>query len=162
MMSKVCPKCGMMNADDRVVCTNCGIVLPAAAPAQTIPNPTQAYAPQPPVQPAPAAPYPSAPIQPKKRYGVLRTVSGIFNILAWLGLIGGVALGLLGSIFGMGEIFRDSVGFGIMGVIFGVIAGVILGLFWFMMFKYSAEMIHLAIDLEENTRRTAEFLEKMK
>jgi hypothetical protein len=34
-------------------------------------------------------------------------------------------------------------------------------LIWFVLFKYSADMIHLAIDVEENTRRTADLLDRM-
>jgi len=166
-MSKICPKCGMLNAEDRTVCSNCGTVLPVVAQsapqAQPIPTPTKAYTT--PNQPLPVPPpipfYPPAQTLPKKRYGVLRTVSGILNILAWVSLVVGILGGLLGGIFGMGSMFRNNVGAGVFGVLAGIVGGVILGVVWFVIFKYSAELIHLGIDIEENTRHTAELLEKM-
>ena len=166
-MSKVCPKCGMLNAEDRVVCTNCGTVLPVTVTdtpqGQPVPATTQSYtAPSQPIPvPVPVPPY--APVQsmPRKRYGVLRTVSGILNILAWISLAFGVLGGLFGGMFGMSSMFRDNVGGGVFGALFGILAGAILGVLWFILFKYAAEMIHLVIDIEENTRHTAELLEKM-
>jgi hypothetical protein len=169
LMSKTCPKCGMLNADDRVVCTNCGTVLPAnvasAPQGQPVPAPTQTYnaanQPIPVPVPAPVPVYAPAQNMPKKRYGVLRTVSGILNVLAWVSLVFGILGGLLGGIFGMGAMFRQTAGSGAVGALAGILGGLILGLIWFVLFKYSADMIHLAIDLEENTRRTAELLDKM-
>lgn len=162
-MSKVCPKCGMLNAEDRSVCTNCGTVLPlpaqVAPQGQPIPAPTKSY--PSPNQPTPVPLYPPVQSLPKKRYGILRTVSGILNVLAWVSLIFGILGGLLGGIFGMGSMFRDNIGAGVFGVLLGIVGGVILGVVWFVVFKYSAEFIHLGIDIEENTRHTAELLEKM-
>ena len=166
-MSKVCPKCGMLNAEDRSVCSNCGTVLPelaqAAPQAQPIPTPTKPYTvPNQPVPvPAPVPLYAPTQSLPKKRYGIVQTVSGILNVLAWVSLVLGILGGLLGGIFGMGSMFRDNVGAGIFGGLAGIVAGVFLGLVWFVIFKYSAEFIHLCIDIEENTRHTAELLEKM-
>jgi len=165
-MSKVCPKCGMLNAEDRVVCTNCGTVLPltapAAAQAQVVPAPTQAYTAPNQAVPIPVPLYAPAQSMPKKRYGVLRTVSGILNVLAWVSLAFGILGGLLGGLFGMGSMFRDNAaGAGVFGALLGIVGGAILGVIWFMILKYSAEFIQLAIDIEENTRHTAELLEKM-
>ncbi len=166
-MSKVCPNCGTLNAEDRVVCTNCGTVLPvttqAAPQSQPVPAPTQVYtAPGQPVPvPVPVPPYAPAQSLPKKRYGVLRTVSGILNVLAWISLAFSVLGGLLGGIFGMGSMFRDNAtGTGVLGGILVVLGGAILGVLCFIFLKFSAEMIHLAIDIEENTRHTTELLEK--
>ena len=167
LMSKVCPKCGMLNAEDRVVCTNCGTVLPVVAQGtsqgQTVPAPTQAYtAPNQPIPvPAPVPLYAPAQKLPKKRYGVLRTISGILNVLAWVSLAFSILGGLLGGIFGMSSMFRNNAGGGVGGGLLGILGGAILGVIWFILFKYSAELIHLAIDLEENTRRTADLLDKM-
>ena len=166
-MSKVCPKCGMLNAEDRVVCTNCGTVLPLVAQGtsqgQTVPAPTQAYTA--PYQAVPVtAPVPVyAPAQklPKKRYGVLRTISGILNVLAWVSLAFGILGGLFGGMFGMSTMYRNNPGGVVGGGLLGILAGVIFGVIWFLFFKYSAEFIHLAIDVEENTRRTADLLDKM-
>lgn len=164
-MSKVCPKCGMLNAEDRVVCSNCGTVLPVvaqgAAQSQPVPAPTQAYNAPNQAVPVPVPLYAPIPDLPKKRYGVLRTVSGILNVLAWVSLIFSILGGLLGGIFGMGSMFRDNVGAGVFGALAAIVGGVILGVVWFVIFKYSAEFIHLGIDIEENTRHTAELLEKM-
>jgi ribosomal protein S27AE len=171
LMSKVCPKCGMLNADDRVVCTNCGTVLPAnvasAPQGQPVPAPTQTYnaanqpIPVPVPVPAPVPVYAPALNMPKKRYGVLRTVSGILNVLAWISFVFGVLGGLLGGIFGIGAMSGRNAGTSVFGVLAGILGGLILGLIWFVLFKYSAEIIHLAIDVEENTRRTADLLDKM-
>jgi uncharacterized OB-fold protein len=170
LMSKVCPKCGMLNADDRVVCTNCGTVLPSnvasATQGQPVPSPTQTYnaanQPIPIPVPAPVPVYAPAQNMPKKRYGILRTVSGILNVLAWVSLGFGILGGLLGRKFGMLELmFGRNAGSSVFGVLAGILGGLILGLIWFVAFKYSADMIHLAIDVEENTRRTASLLDKM-
>ena len=162
-MSKTCPKCGTSNADERVICTNCGQVLPVAA--APIPAPTGAYAPQG-GSPAPA-PLPvsqPAPLMPAKRYGVLRTVSGIFNGLAWVGLVFGILTGIVGGLMGFGAAtgLQGEAGMGFLGGFVGLLGGMIMGLFWFAAFKVYAEMIKLAIDVEENTRRTAELLETLK
>lgn len=164
-MSKVCPKCGMLNAEDRVVCTNCGTVLPVvvqgAPQGQTVPAPTQAYTAPNQAVPLPVPLYAPAQSMPKHRYGVLRTISGILNVLAWVSLAFGILGGLLGGIFGMSSMFGNNAGGGVGGGLLGILAGAILGVIWFILFKYSAELIHLAIDLEENTRRTADLLDKM-
>ena len=162
-MSKICPKCGLMNADDRVVCTNCGVVLPAMAPQQGVPNPVGPYpaqAPTPvyaPYQPAPV------PVEPKKRYSALRTVSTIFSVLAWIGLIGGILTGIFGGIaMSAGFDSGFSNGMGVFGIILGILVGAIMGLLSFLMFKVYAELINVAIDVEENTRKTAEALAALK
>ena len=165
-MSKVCPKCGMLNAEDRVVCTNCGTVLPAVAQGapqgQPVPVPTQSYTAPNQAVPVPVPLYAPAENLPKKRYEVSRTVSGVLNVLAWVSLAFGILGGLLGGIFGLGSMFRNNAGgAGVFGALLGILGGAILGVIWFVVFKYSAELIHLAIDLEENTRRTAELLDKM-
>ena len=70
-------------------------------------------------------------------------------------------LSLSSGMFGMSSMFRNNVGGGVGGGLLGILAGAIFGVIWFILFKYSAELIHLAIDLEENTRRTADLLDKM-
>jgi hypothetical protein len=85
----------------------------------------------------------------ERRYGVLRTISAFLNILAWILLVFSVLGGIVAA-FGVGG------GEGFLAVLAGILSGVLI----FAMVKAYAELLHLAIDIEENTRRTAELLKQ--
>ena len=109
-MSKVCPKCGMLNAEDRVVCTNCGTVLPAVAQGtsqgQTVPAPTQAYTA--PNQTVPILVPLCAPCCTEPAQEALRRFTDDhqpLNGLAWVASFFGYLGGFFGGNFGMGSSF---------------------------------------------------------
>ncbi len=99
------------------------------------------------------------------KFRMLRIVSTILKILAWLvlvlGVLGGCAtlvLGLAGGSSARGE-------FGpLAGLLSGAVGGVVLILFallYFLFIYAYGELISLLIALEENTRLTAERLQSM-
>jgi len=143
-MSITCPRCKTINEDNAVFCTSCGYSLEGLAPSAPIPPAAPTYAGQ--NQGNFSA---NAPVIVERRYGVLRTISAFLNILAWIFLVISVLGGIVAA-FGIGG------GEGFLMVLAGILSGVL----FFAMFKAYAELLHLAIDIEENTRRTAEFLKR--
>lgn len=143
-MSITCPRCKTINEDNAVFCTSCGYSLEGLAPSAPIPPAAPPYASQ-----APRNVSANVPVMIEKRYGVLRTISAFLNILAWILLVLSVLGGIVTAI-GVGG------GEGFLMVLAGILSGVLI----FAMFKAYAELLHLAIDIEENTRRTAEFLKQ--
>lgn len=142
-MSVTCPRCKTVNNEGTAFCISCGYSLEGVAPsAPTPPPPT--YASQ--NQGNYAA---SAPVMIERRYGVLRAISTFLNVLAWIFLV----LSVLG---GVGVAIANGGGEGFLMVLAGILSGGLM----FAMFKAYAELLHLAIDIEENTRRTAEFLKR--
>jgi hypothetical protein len=85
---------------------------------------------------------------PEHRYPALRTIAGIFRIPAWLIVIGGALVVVIATIVvadssGAGEAILTAVGGGITVAIYAVLNFAL------------AELIGLAIAIEENTRRGA-------
>lgn len=143
-MSITCPRCKTINEDNAVFCTSCGYSLEGLAPSAPIPPAAPPYANQ-----APRNVSANAPVAIERRYGVLRTISSFLSVLAWIFLVGSV-LGGIGAAIAIGG------GEGFLMVLGGILSGGLM----FAMFKAYAELLHLAIDIEENTRRTAEFLKR--
>lgn len=84
-----------------------------------------------------------------QRYGTLRTIAGIFKILAWITIVLG-GLGILGAtINAAGEVGSGQAFFVL------VLGGLLIALYALMFFA-AGEFIHLMIDVEDNTRRTAD------
>ncbi|MEO8610758.1 MAG: hypothetical protein ABI690_22865 [Chloroflexota bacterium] len=91
----------------------------------------------------------------KKKYQALRTISAIYRYGAMLLMIGFVIFGALGS---FGYDFRTGQQSFQIGIFLGILAtGLVtcLGLFAF------GQLIQLLIDLEENTRMSAQLLQRM-
>ena len=142
-MSVTCPRCKTVNNEGTAFCISCGYSLEGVAPsAPTPPPPT--YASQ-----APRNVSANGPVMVERRYGVLRTISAFLNILAWIFLV----ISVLG---GVGVAIANGGGEGFLMVLGGILSGGLM----FAMFKAYAELLHLAIDIEENTRRTAELLKR--
>ena len=88
-----------------------------------------------------------------ERYAALGTISGIFRVLGWIVLPGGILLSLFGAAVGAAE--ADGAVFAVYvflvrflgGTMGSVISGVILLAY--------ADLIALLIDVEQNTRATA-------
>jgi len=106
--------------------------------------------------PAPAAtagaPAPQAgqAAEVEHRFGSLRLIAGIFTVLAWLTII----LGTLGVIIGAAT--ADNGG-DAAGIIVGGAIGVVIYALWFFA---AAAFIRLSLAVEENTRRTADILDR--
>lgn len=108
----------------------------------------------------------------EKKFKVLRIIGTVWKVLAWIVLIFGIigAFGtLLGSIFGsgfMGQMMRQYgrqgtpwvPGFGIVGGIITFVVMLIVAVFYFLMLYAIGEMIYLFLDVEENTRSTAQWI----
>ncbi|HVL64011.1 MAG TPA: hypothetical protein VM573_02450 [Actinomycetota bacterium] len=90
-------------------------------------------------------------MQQESRYGSLRTIARIFRVLAWITIIFG-GLGVLGAtVSGAAQ--------GASGeALVMLIGGGLFVAFYALMFFAMAEFIHLMVDVEANTRRTAEAL----
>ena len=80
-----------------------------------------------------------------ERYPFLRFVTAVLRIVGWIILIGGV----IGSIA-----FGVTTG-GIMGVLYAVGGAILCFLTWLFMLAIR-EILYLLIQVEENTRNTAE------
>ena len=105
----------------------------------------------------------------QRKYSILRIVATIFKVLAWIALVFGV-LGACGSIVlgaapgllgggNQGGSFNPGLGaLGIVGGIVGGLAGLFGSVLVFLVLYTYGDMISLLIDLEENTRLTAERL----
>jgi len=144
-MSVTCPRCKAINTGDSAFCISCGAPLEASTP------------------PTPAAPFvqsyqtqSSSPVSAdvplvmiEERYKTLRAISSFLTVLAWIFLVIG---GLSGIMMGLSQ----DTGMGLLFVLAGILAGGLL----FSIVKAYAELLQIAIDIEENTRLTAELLER--
>ena len=94
-----------------------------------------------------------------KKYKALRTIASILKVV---GIIYGVLtiLGALGACIalGAGASYMYDEGLGIiMGILYGLLILIIGGIAALMMYA-GGELIYLLIDVEENTRETADLL----
>jgi len=107
-----------------------------------------------------------------KKFKVLRFIGTLWKILAWIILIIGVISAfaiLLVSIFsgGVGSQMEQVQGemawapwaFGFLGGIIGFIGAIIITLFYFLVLYAIGELIYLFLSIEENTRRTAQWIQ---
>ncbi len=92
------------------------------------------------------------------RYPFLRFAAGVLRVLAWIALV----LGVIGSIGGgvmAGMIVGQSLEMPIVNVLAGamvVIMGMICSFLVWLYLLSTRELFYLAIDVEQNTRDTAE------
>ena len=99
-----------------------------------------------------------------KRFTALRVIATVLKILAWLMLIGGIVgavLFLIGSFLfqgGSGFVGPD-VGGPLAGIAMFAVT-LIAATLNFLLFYAGAEFIYLFLSMEENTRRTAYFLQQ--
>lgn len=88
----------------------------------------------------------------KKKFTVLRAIAWIFKILAILVLVGAVAAGILGLVFGFAH---DGIMYERMSRVMGAWPAIYLissGLFGALFLFGTGEVIDLLISIEENTR----------
>jgi hypothetical protein len=106
----------------------------------------------------------------QKKYSVLRIIATINKVIAWivlvLGVLGGcvsLAAGLLPGLTATGSRTAPALVMG--GLATGLatsVGAIFLAVIYFLVFYSFGEMIYLLIDLEENTRATAELLKNLK
>lgn len=147
-MSVTCPRCQTVNPGSSAYCISCGWPLEGAASSAPVSPAPQPYASAPQRSYSPSGPS----VMVEQRYKTLRIISTFLTVLAWIYLVGGVIGGIIWAI--IGSDYYGGYGF------FGVLLGILGGGLMFAMFKAYAELLHLAIDIEENTRRTAAMLER--
>jgi hypothetical protein len=105
----------------------------------------------------------------QKKYGVLRIIATINKIIAWLvlvlGVLGGcasLAMGLVPALTATGT--RNAPVLLAGGLAAGLVTGlgaIAISILYFLVFYSFGELIYLLIDLEENTRTTAERLKEI-
>ena len=137
-MSGICKNCAAPLGAGTKFCGACGSAVEApvhsaesAAPLRSLPSATR-----------------------DRRYPALRIIAFLFKILAALTAIGGAITGL--SAASISSSLPNAPGIGPAGSAIGWI--IFLGGLCYALFLWaSAEMIHVLIDIEENTRRSAGF-----
>jgi hypothetical protein len=149
MNSLTCEKCGTANPSNVKFCKQCGNQLTLGSADSST------FAPEPPkVNPAARAPISiagsSTAAQNGTRYGALRGIAGFCRLMGFIfvGLNGLVAL------YGIYALFANSFLSGLATIVGAAIGAGIAYIFW----NIIAESISVLLDIEENTRRSAELL----
>jgi len=103
----------------------------------------------------------------ERRFRILRFLALVYQILAWIVLVGGilmavgvVVLGATGG-RGAGNLIPPMLAQGAAGVIGGIWAGLLIllgAIFYFVLLYAAGELIHLGLAVEHNTRETAYYL----
>jgi hypothetical protein len=89
----------------------------------------------------------------ERRYQALRAISVVLRVLAWIVLVG------LGLVF-VGALIWAAVRMEAHALLFSLMA-VLYGVFGFIYLYAGAEGILVFLDIEANTRRTGDMLERM-
>jgi hypothetical protein len=92
----------------------------------------------------------------QKKYGFLPFAAKVLRIVAWIVLV----VGVIGSIvLGIGNGAAGGLAGGILGFIIAV-AGIIFSFLAWLFLLTARELLYLLMDVEENTRNTAERITK--
>jgi hypothetical protein len=109
----------------------------------------------------------------KKKYRALRSIAFVLQVLAWVSLVltilaavGAVGAGFLNivTIPALDEFRGAANTFAFAGVLAGIISAlviIIIGVLDFMVLLAASEFIYVQIDIEQNTRLTAEYLHQV-
>lgn len=151
MATVICENCGTENPDNVKFCKQCGTrLLTTVEPAVAAAAPAMAT----PAGWATAASQSAGPFE--KRYGALRGIAALCKILAIVFAVLTVLSGLLSS-----SVYGDLLGIGgLLGGIIGLIVSLIPAAIVYIFWRVIGESISVQLDIEENTRRTAIFLEQ--
>ena len=91
-----------------------------------------------------------------EKYPFLRFAASVLRVVGWILLVGGI----IGSIvLGIGNGAAGGLAGGILGFIIAV-AGIILSFLAWVLLLTARELLYLLMDVEENTRNTAERITK--
>lgn len=108
----------------------------------------------------------------EKKFKILRFIGTVWKILAWIELVVGVLAsigllltGILGGSFDMMRQFGQQPGgmgwaFGAVGGVIGFIVAIILTVIYFLALYAIGELIYLMLAIEENTRRSAQWIQE--
>jgi len=83
------------------------------------------------------------------KYGLVRAIAFILKLLAWLALIAGVITAIAVSSGGSATGFLQTVRS------LGLVAGLVVGIIWFVQLFAFGSILSLLVDIEENTRQLA-------
>jgi hypothetical protein len=103
-------------------------------------------------------------LQMARQFAALRVVGTILKVLGWLSLIVGVLVAIGVLIFGFA--LTDQLGLpgidlgGPLAGIAGFVAALVVGILYFLLLYAAGEAIYLFLCIEENTRRTAYYMEQ--
>lgn len=107
-----------------------------------------------------------------KKFSVLRIIGTLWKILAWIALVGGILLSvgvLLVGVLGSGRFLMQYLGQdvraipGAMGLVSSIVAFLIMlviSVIYFLVLYAVGDLIFLLLAIEENTRRTSEWIER--
>ena len=84
------------------------------------------------------------------KYGFLRIAAPIFRVIGWIVLVLGIIVSIVLSFFLGTELPAFGVIYAILGIVFSVLV-------WASLLAFT-EILYLLIDLEQNTRETADRL----
>ena len=105
-----------------------------------------------------------------KRFRALRLLALLYQILAWVTLVGGVLAGIFAVILGIvsGRAGGPSpmvADFPLLNRAVGLAAGIVVafiivlaGIIQFILLYATSEVIHLGLAIEQNTRETAQYI----
>jgi hypothetical protein len=137
-----CPKCGKENGEGAAFCLHCGTPLArqGESTARSLPSSGAAR---------PASLLQSAMAPTKSPYAALRNIAALCRLLGWAF----VGLAALQVIAGLGILLRSFLpGLGV------ILAAAIIGAIGYVFWNMIAESISVILDIEANTRQTAELL----
>ncbi len=91
-----------------------------------------------------------------KRYSFLAFAAKVLRVVAWVILVGGILISIIASVtFGASLAERVGAASAILGV-FLAITGIIFFFLAWVFLLATRELLYLLMDVEENTRNTAE------
>jgi len=105
-----------------------------------------------------------------KRFRSLRLIALLYQILAWVSLLGGVVGGIVVMVVGgisgrVGQASPVMAGVPVLNRVIGPFWGVVMGLqvilggaIGFVLLYAISEVIHLGLAIEENTREAAQYI----
>lgn len=91
----------------------------------------------------------------KRKYGALRVIAVILTVLAWIVLVVGVLLSILGGVMGWDALTAMDLPGGATVTAVAIIMGIIFSVIYFLILLGAAQLIYLLMDVERNTRETA-------
>jgi hypothetical protein len=137
-----CPKCGRENGEGAAFCLHCGTPLARQGESTGGSLPSFGAA-------RPANLLQAAMAPPKSPYAALRNIASLCRLLGWAF----VGLAALQAIAGLIVLFSSFLsGLGV------ILAAAIMGAIGYVFWNMIAESISVILDIEANTRRTAELL----
>jgi len=105
-----------------------------------------------------------------KQFRALRLIALLYQVLAWIALVGGVLAGLFTVVLGVisGRVGQPSPlvaelpllnqAVGLVGGIVVALVIILAAIIYFILLYATSEVIHLGLAIEQNTRETAQYI----